>query len=287
MKSELINVNYSGNKSVHIKHIDNNRLISSFHFHDMCELVWIERSHGKRIVGDHIGNFEDDDLVLMGPNLPHIWQNDKSYEDRDDKTVRSTVIYFSIDFFSLLTGDQDVLALAADLVSRASRGLVFDQETTNKIKNILRGIANNDGFENIIAVIEIIKILARSKDFKYLSSITFKNQYDEKDNNRINKVYQFLMKNFHNDIHLNEVAELCNMTPNSFCRFFKMRAQKSLTQFINEIRIGHACKLLQSEDYSIADVCYASGFNNPTNFNKFFKTIKGMKPSEYRTKLNN
>jgi AraC-like DNA-binding protein len=287
MKSELINVNHSGNKSVHIKHIDNNRLISSFHFHDMCELVWIERSHGKRIVGDHIGNFEDDDLVLMGPNLPHIWQNDKSYEDRDDKTVRSTVIYFSIDFFSLLTDDQDVLALAADLVSRASRGLVFDQETTNKIKNILRGIANNDGFENIIAVIEIIKILARSKDFKYLSSITFKNQYDEKDNNRINKVYQFLMKNFHNDIHLNEVAELCNMTPNSFCRFFKMRAQKSLTQFINEIRIGHACKLLQSEDYSIADVCYASGFNNPTNFNKFFKTIKGMKPSEYRTKLNN
>jgi AraC-like DNA-binding protein len=287
MKSELINVNHSGNKSVHIKHIDNNRLISSFHFHDMCELVWIERSHGKRIVGDHIGNFEDDDLVLMGPNLPHIWQNDKSYEDRDDKTVRSTVIYFSIDFFSLLTDDQDVLALAADLVSRASRGLVFDQETTNKIKNILRGIANNDGFENIIAVIEIIKILARSKDFKYLSSITFKNQYDEKDNNRINKVYQFLMKNFHNDIHLNEVAELCNMTPNSFCRFFKMRAQKSLTQFINEIRIGHACKLLQSGDYSIADVCYASGFNNPTNFNKFFKTIKGMKPSEYRTKLNN
>jgi AraC-like DNA-binding protein len=253
----------------------------------MCELVWIERSHGKRIVGDHIGNFEDDDLVLMGPNLPHIWQNDKSYEDRDDETVRSTVIYFSIDFFSLLTDDQDVLALAADLVSRASRGLAFEQETTRKIKHILLGVANNDGFENIISVIEIIKILAQAKDFKYLSSVTFKNQYDEKDNNRINKVYQFLMKNFHNDIHLNEVAELCNMTPNSFCRFFKMRAQKSLTQFINEIRIGHACKLLQSEDYSIADVCYASGFNNPTNFNKFFKAIKGMKPSEYRNKLNN
>ncbi|WP_316848474.1 AraC family transcriptional regulator [Pedobacter psychrodurus] len=287
MRSELINVNHSGNKSVHIKHIDNNRLISSFHFHDMCELVWIERSHGKRIVGDHIGNFEDDDLVLMGPNLPHIWQNDKIYEDSDDKAVKSTVVYFSIDFFSLLTDDQDVLALAADLVSRASRGLVFDPETTHKIKHILLAMADNDGFENIIAVIEVIKILARSKDFKYLSSITFKNQYDEKDNNRINKVYQFLMKNFHNDIHLNEVAELCNMTPNSFCRFFKMRAQKSLTQFINEIRIGHACKLLQSEDYSIADVCYASGFNNPTNFNKFFKAIKGMKPSEYRNKLNN
>ncbi len=287
MRSELINVNHAGNKSVHIKHIDNNRLISSFHFHDMCELVWIERSHGKRIVGDHIGNFEDDDLVLMGPNLPHIWQNDKSYEDRDDKLVKSTVIYFSIDFFSMLTDDQAVLMLVEDLVSRASRGLAFEKETSNKIKEILLGIENNDGFENIVSVVEIIKILARAKDFKYLSSLTFKNQYDEKDNNRINKVYQFLMKNFHNDIHLNEVAELCNMTPNSFCRFFKMRAQKSLTQFINEIRIGHACKLLQSEDYSIADVCYASGFNNPTNFNKFFKAIKGMKPSEYRNRLNN
>jgi AraC-like DNA-binding protein len=285
MKSELINVNHTGHKSVRIKHINNNRLISSFHFHDMCELVWIERSHGKRIVGDHIGNFEDDDLVLMGPKLPHIWQNDKSYEDNDDKAVKSTVIYFSIDFFSLLTDDQGVLTLVEDLVSRAARGLAFEQDTCNRIRRILQEVENNDGFENIIAVVEIIKILAKAKDFKYLSSVSFKNQYDEKDNNRINKVYQFLMKNFHNDIHLNEVAELCNMTPNSFCRFFKIRTQKSLTQFINEIRVGHACKLLQSEDNAIADVCYASGFNNPTNFNKFFKAIKGMKPSEYRNRL--
>ena len=93
------------------------------------------------------------------------------------------------------------------------------------------------------------------------------------------------MKNFHEDIHLEEVAKLANMTPNSFCRFFKIRTQKSLTQFINEIRVGHACKLLQSEDNSIGYVCYASGFNNPTNFNKFFKALKGMKPSEYRKKL--
>jgi len=220
MKSELINVNHSGNKSIHIKHIDNNRLISSFHFHDLCELVWIERSQGKRIVGDHIGNFEDDDLVLMGPNLPHIWQNDKSYEDMDDKTVKSVVVYFSSDFFSSLTDDQEVLLQVDDLASRAARGMVFDKETTNMVKPILLSLANNDGFGNIISVIEIIKILAKSKDYRYLSSAAFKNHYDEKDNNRINKVYQFLMKNFHNDIHLNEVAELCNMTPNSFCRFF-------------------------------------------------------------------
>lgn len=285
MKSELINVNHSGDRHIHIKHISNNQLISSFHFHDMCELVWIERSHGKRIVGDHIGNFEDDDLVLMGPNLPHIWQNDKSYEDTGDKTVRSTVVYFSTDFFSTLTADLEVLNQVDDLASKAARGMVFDRETVNRIKPILLSLTGNDGFGNIISVIEIIRALARSKDFRYLSSSSFKNHYDQKDNNRINKVYQFLMKNFHNDIHLEEVASLCNMTPNSFCRFFKMRAQKSLTQFVNEIRIGHACKLLQSEDYSITDVCYASGFNNPTNFNKFFKAIKGMKPSEYRNRL--
>ena len=286
MRSELINVNHSGNKSVHIKHIDNNQLISSFHFHDMCELVWIEQSHGKRIVGDHIGDFDDNDLVLMGPNLPHIWQNDKSYEDSGDKPVKSIVVYFNTDFFSMLTDDHDVLSLIDDLVARAARGLVFEGDTTAKIRKVLLGLSNNDGFENMVSVIEIIKILTKAKDYKYLSSIGFKNPYEEKDNNRINKVYQFLMKNFHNDIHLNEVAELCNMTPNSFCRFFKTRTQKSLTQFINEIRIGHACKLLQFDDHSIADVCYASGFNNPTNFNKFFKAIKGMKPSEYRMKLN-
>ncbi|WP_316816289.1 AraC family transcriptional regulator [Pedobacter nyackensis] len=285
MKPELIDVHPAGAKNVRIKQLDTHMLISSFHFHDMCELVWIEKSHGKRIVGDHIGDFEDNDLVFMGPDLPHIWQNDKSFLNSKEGAVKSTVIYFPANILTNLTDDQNVLSRTQDLIGRGGRGLKFTGETNEKVKEILLQLHHQNGFERIISVVRILEILSNSNEYSYLASIVFKNQYDEKDSNRINKVYQFLMENFQRDILLQEVADLCNMTTNSFCRFFKARSQKSLTQFINEIRIGHACKLLQNADYSITDVCFSSGYNNLTNFNKFFKEIKGMKPSEYRGKL--
>lgn len=285
MKPELINVSASGSKSIKIKQLNTSRLIASFHFHDLCELVWIEKSYGKRIVGDHIGNFEDNDLVLMAPNLPHIWQNDKSYKNNQENTVKSIVVYFPSDVFVALTDDQNVLSQTQNLISRAGRGLTFGLETTDAVREILLKIPSQNGFDRISSVVSIIKLLSAAKDYEFLASISFKNEYDLKDSNRINKVYQFLMENFQRDILLKEVADLCNMTTNSFCRFFKARSQKSLNQFLNEIRIGHACKLLRNADFSVSDVCYASGYNNLTNFNKFFKQIKGMKPSEYRMRL--
>ncbi len=132
-----------------------------------------------------------------------------------------------------------------------------------------------------------MELLSQSKEYEYLASLSYKNMYAEKDTGRIHKVYQFLIQNFHRDVELQEVSDLCNLTPNAFCRFFKSRTQKSFTQFLNELRIGHACKLLQNEVYSVSDVCYECGYNNLTNFNKFFKNITGKTPSEYRKRLNN
>ncbi|MGZ3920802.1 MAG: helix-turn-helix domain-containing protein, partial [Bacteroidia bacterium] len=171
------------------------------------------------------------------------------------------------------------------LIQRSARGLRFYGETSKKIIKILSHISEKDGFKKIIHFLQAIEILSVSKEYSYLASLNFKNSYDEKDTNRINKVYKFLMQNFHRDIDLKEVADLCNMTTNSFCRYFKARTQKSLTQFINELRVGHACKLLQNEKHSIADVYYQCGYNNSTNFNKFFIAITGKKPSEYKKQM--
>ncbi|ETZ22066.1 AraC family transcriptional regulator [Pedobacter sp. V48] len=286
MKPELIEVNPLGVKTIKVKRLETNCLIASFHFHELCELVWIERSYGKRIVGDNIGNFEDNDLVLMGPDLPHIWQNDNNFLSEEKNKVKSTVIYFPPDFLSGLTDDQNTLTTIHDLIRKAERGLKFYGNTNREVTRILTKLPQKKGVEKIVSFLRAIEVLSLSNEYEYLASVTFKNPYDEKDTNRINKVYQFLMQNFQRDINLKEVADLCNMTTNSFCRFFKDRAQKSLTQFVNEIRIGHACKLLQNAEYSISEVCYASGYNNLTNFNKFFKQITGMKPSQYRGHLN-
>ena len=286
MKPQLIDINLSGRKTIQIKKLETFNLVSPFHFHNLCELVWIEKSHGKRIVGDHIDNFEEDDLVLMGPNLPHIWLNDKTFQQElAHNPVKSTVIYFPADFLLNLTDEQNILNPTEDLITRSARGLRFYGETNKKVIKILSNISEKGGFKKIIHFLQAIEILSTSMEYNYLASFNFKNSYDEKDTNRINKVYKFLMENFHRDVTLKEVADLCNMTTNSFCRFFKARTQKSLTQFLNELRIGHACKLLRNEEYSIADVCYQCGYNNLTNFNKFFRYITGKKPSDYKKQL--
>ena len=286
MKPQLIDINLSGKRTIQIKKLEMDNLTSPFHFHNLCELVWIEKSYGKRIVGDSIDNFEDGDLVLMGPNLPHIWLNDKIYQQElKGNNVKSTVIYFPSDFLLNLTDEQHILNPTADLILRSARGLTFYGETSKEVIKILSNISEKEGFKKIIHFLQAIEILSISNEYNYLASLSFKNSYDEKDTTRINKVYQFLMQNFQRDISLKEVADLCNMTTNSFCRFFKSRTQKSLTRFINELRIGHACKLLQNEENGIADVCYQCGFNNLTNFNKFFRSITGKKPSDYKKQL--
>ena len=285
MKAQLIDVGLSGSKSVYIKKVDTFFLDSPFHFHHLCELVWVEKSSGKRIVGDSIDNFEDGDLVLMGPQLPHIWQNDELfYRKKKGYRVKATVIYFPSDFLLNLTYEQNILGPLQELIKRASRGLVFHGVTRRKVSQILSAISEEEGLTKIINFLEVVDILSHSTEYRQLASISFKNLYEEKDTDRINKVYQFLMQNFYRDINLREVSDLCNMTPNAFCRFFKSRTQKSFMRFLNELRIGHACKLIQNDAYSVADVCYESGYNNLANFNKFFKSITGFTPSKYRKK---
>lgn len=286
MKPQLIDVNLSGAKTIQIKKVDQFYLDSPFHFHHLCELVWVEKSYGKRIVGDHVGNFDNGDLVLMGPDLPHIWQNDEIFHRKKKGfRVKSTVIYFPPDFLLNLTDEQKILNPTQELIKRSSRGIRFFGDTNQKVSAILSEISEEAGFKKIIHFLQVIEILSHSPEYEYLSSVFFKNQFDQKDTTRITKVYQFLMQHFHRDIELKEVADMCNMTPNAFCRFFKSRSQKSLTQFLNELRIGHACKLLHNEEYSITDVCYECGYNNLTNFNKFFKSITGKTPSAYKKEL--
>lgn len=284
MKPQLIDITFKD--TIQIKKVDKFYLDNPFHFHHLCELVWIEKSFGKRVVGDNVDNFSDGDLVLMSPNLPHIWQNDSIFF-RKKKGYRSKaiVIYFPSDFVSDLSDDPLVIRPVEELTHRASRGLKFYGLTHQKVTNILSNISNSNGLKKIIDFLNIIEILSQSKEYEYLASITFKNMYDEKDTDRINTVYKFLMSNFHREISLQEIANVSHMSPTAFCRYFKSRTQKSFTQFLNELRVGHASKLLHDKSYSISDVCYESGFNNFTNFNKFFKAITKETPSNYRRKL--
>lgn len=286
MRAELIDVILQSKRTIRIKKVDKFFFDGPFHFHQLCELIFIEESYGKRMVGDNINNFSKGDLILMGPDLPHIWQNDPIFFLKEEELKsKATVVYFPADFLLNLSDEISVIQPTQELIKRSARGLRFYGKTQTRVSEILSNISEEDGFKKILDFLHVFEILLDSKEYEYLASVSYRNLYDEKDTIRMVEVYKFLMQNFHRDISLEEIAQIACMSPTAFCRFFKKKTQKSFIQFLNELRIGHACKLLQEDDYTITDACYESGYNNLSNFNKFFKYITNKTPSQYKKHL--
>jgi AraC-like DNA-binding protein len=146
-------------------------------------------------------------------------------------------------------------------------------------------LPKKEGLERIISLLSILKVLAETKDVQYLASTGYSHAFNAKDNHKIDEVFKYVMGNFSKEISLQDVASITNLSPQSFCRFFKNRTKKSFVQFLNEVRIGHACKRLTEEDWSIAEIAYSCGFKNLSNFNRFFKEIVGKTPKEYKNEL--
>lgn len=287
MKPELIiDAPIMGEKKIWVKIINKPHFDHPFHFHKLCELTWIEKSHGKLIIGDYVGNFAEGEIILSGPELPHLWRCDSAYyKNNKNLHTKAVGLYFPSELINRLSDDSPSLHRYNKLMLRAERGLRFLGRTKLTINSKMRDIVETDGLLQLGIFLEIIDILTRSKEFEFLSSLGYKRSSYINDMDRFNDVYLFLLKNFHRDIMLEEVANICSMSPNSFCRFFKQKTQKTFTQFLNELRIGHAKKLLQNENYTIKDICYECGFNNPVNFFSFFKRITGQTPSVFRQRL--
>jgi AraC-like DNA-binding protein len=285
MKPLFIDTGITDSKSVYIKKVDTPYLNKPFHFHPNCELVLVEEGFGKRVVGDSVANFRQDDLVLMGPNVPHIWINDDVfYKGNKQLRSRAVVIYFSPHLLDHLLEPSALTGLRA-LLNKADRGLEILGKAKAHIRKTLSMIHQKDGLPQLIDFLGILDILSHTKETRFFSGPRFVNTYTEQDVGRINAIYQFLMQNFKQDIQLGEVAAIALMAPTAFCRFFKLRTNKTLSYFLNELRVRHACDLLLNTGKTVAEISYESGYHNMTNFNKFFKGITGLTPSGYRAKF--
>lgn len=286
MKAHLIEVGIHKEHSFSIKKIEQQHFASPFHFHELCEMNYVVESFGKRIVGDNISNFSSGDLVLMSPNLPHIWYNDPLYfKDNNLRSAKAIVIYFNPLFLINICNESHYDSKIKDFLEKAKRGIRFYGKTLENVTSILNGILNKNGLERVIEFLNIINLFLVSNEYEYLTSVGYQHSFNEKDTERMNNVYQYLIKNFTEPITLPQVASVANLTPPAFCNFFKKRTQRSFTEFLNDLRVGHACKLLQNHDLTITDVCFQSGYQNMTNFNNFFKKITKKTPSQYRKEL--
>jgi len=287
MKPLLIDKKSVLTNSINIKEVDQFYLNSPFHFHDAYEMVLILKSNGRRIVGNNIENFNDGDLVLMGPDLPHAWYNENEYYLENTKLkVQALVVYFYPDWLkdNLLSAPE--LARLRQLLENSKRGLKITGETKRQITEQIISLASSSGLTRIILLLTILDQLCKTEEYIFLATPEYLNTFNQKtDIDRIDKVYQYVLHNYKEKLKLEDIANITCMTPTAFCKFFKARTEKTFTNFVNEVRIGQACKLLYERNISISEICFECGFNNFTHFNQIFKAITKMTPTEYKAKI--
>ncbi|MTI32312.1 AraC family transcriptional regulator [Xanthovirga aplysinae] len=272
--------------SFRVQYDDLDYFYSPLHLHPEIQLSLILESEGTSFIGESIRPFSEGDLLLIGPNLPHVFRNDKSYYQKgSEKRARAISIFFKQEAFGPNFFSLPETQKIGTLLSASTRGIEIMGEARNKISYILNHFRDYSNLDRFLQLIKILDIISHSSDLAYLSSYKHQEPLKDVDNQKIEQIFDFVTKNFDQEIRLEEVASLANMSITTFCRFFKQRTQKTFTLFLNEIRIGHACRLLKEEQYNISQICYECGFNNISNFNRKFKEITGHTPKQYRKKF--
>lgn len=283
MKPQLIKVPKAVQQSFSIRRDVVLYFYDRWHYHPEMELVHIEQGSGTQFIGDSIQNFNNGDLLLIGPNLPHYWRCDEMYfKGNTELYAQATVLHFIPELFGetflQLPENKSIL----DLFQKAQYGMKLTGDTKEKIVLLMQNVLNNNSTNRILTLLEILNILANSPDIKTISNKFILKQMDSFESDRINEIYNYTINNFQKKISISEIANIANISPHSFCRYFKSRSRKTYSQFLLELRIGHACKLLLKERLSVAQICFESGFNNFANFNKSFKAINGLTPLQYQ-----
>jgi AraC-like DNA-binding protein len=219
---------------------------------------------------------------LIGPNLPHLYKNDPAYYRPKSKLrAKSIVVHFLEDSFGNGFFSLPETKKIKRLLLKSSRGLDITGKTRKLLVSMLHDLCNLSGLERWMKLLEILKVLSESKDIQYISRANIVGQ-NEVESERINEVFDFVLKNYHREINVTEVAGIVNLAVNSFSRFFRQRTRKTFIGFLNEVRLSQASKMLVENKLSVTEVCFASGFSNLSNFNKQFKKIYHVNPMLYR-----
>jgi AraC-like DNA-binding protein len=261
-------------------HVEENVLRSfdaPWHFHPECELTLIVESRGKRFVGDSIEPFHQGDLVLLGPDLPHFWVNDP-----DTTRAHAVVVQFLPDFAGPEFLNLPEMREVARLMERAGRGLHFRGRTAAEAGELIRRLPELQGLERFMQLLNLLRMLACARGGRALSGANFNPVLDRRAGERINRACRFVIGHYHEDIGLEDVASVACMSPSAFSRYFKQVTGRNVTAFLTQTRVDAAARLLLETEHPVTEICYATGFNNLSNFNRRFRASKGVTPRELR-----
>lgn len=262
-----------------IKHRNDSHFEFCWHYHREYELTYITKSRGRRFVGDHMEDYEDGDLVLIGPDLPHTWCSTPPAPGVRHEAV---VLQFGAD----LLGPQGLsgvrLGPVKDMLERSNRGIRFTGETAREVAMRISRLETLPALQQLAELLTILDLLGRSSEGTVLSSRTFVPSMRPDATHPIDRVCQFINAHYLEKIPLSQAARVLAMSPSAFSRYFRKTTGKTYTAYVNQLRIGYACQLLMETERGIADVASASGFHNLSHFNRSFLRAKKMPPREYR-----
>ncbi len=248
----------------------------NYHYHPEFELVFVYDGFGRRHVGNHLSYYEDGDLVLIGSNLPHAGFGYDAIGVHEE-----IVIQYKDDFLGTNFFDKPETLPIKKLFERSQQGILFYGQTKNIVGNKLKKLSNLSHFERLLELLVIFQILAKSEEYQLLNSVDTRYDFNQKDQIRLNRVYEYVEQNYQNPVNIKAVADVANLTVPSFCNYFKKIVNQTFTDFMNEYRINQACKLLMTEP-NITDICFDCGFANASYFSKVFKQIKGKSPMQFK-----
>lgn len=274
MKPQLLKVSAGPASSFSIRQDRVPYINNRWHYHSEIELIHFKEGNGTQFIGDNIKAFRSGDVVLVGADLPHYWSFYNNYfEDNCDSSPDVRVAHFGENFWGRQFLDLPENKSIKVIIEKAKRGIQVHGKTKEVVADLLEKMLTERGSRKILLLIESLETIANSDEITVLSSLSFKQNLKEAENDRINCVYQYSLANYKRKIQMEEIAGVANMSPNSFCRYFKSKTRKTYSNFLIEIRVGIACKLLLENRLSIKQICYESGFQNFASFHKYFKMI--------------
>ncbi len=284
MKPILILVDSTTNQSISIREYFEPKFINPWHIHKEIELVLILKGEGTCFIGDYIGNFCQGDIIMLGNNLPHMLKNRIEFEETENAIdAEAIVIHFSEYFIGedyLQTPEMQPLL---NLLNQAKRGIKVSDPITAEIAESMCAMLSQTPFQRIIELLNILQKIAEDSNLKLLSSVSFLEKINKTQNSKLDRVYEFVMNNFNNPISLDKISDVAFMNKTAFCKYFKDRTNKTFNQFLTEIRINYAKRLLMEGNHQIAEISYECGFNNLSNFNRQFRKLNKTTPGSFQS----
>lgn len=276
----------SESNPIKARYYDYDRFTYPWHFHSQYEMIYLKASYGKCFVGDCIEQYAEGDLILFGPHLPHYMRSDDLYgTGQTDLRVQGTIIQFEENFMQYSFDHYPQFHQIRRLLEESKRGILFPKAGNALVRETMEGFPELSGVRQIIGLLDLLEALATTSSRRTMASPYYYEKFPSFGSSRMDKIIAFINSNYTHALRLDEVAEKANMNSSAFCRYFKEVTGKTFLQYVMDMRIGYACKLLTLGDMEISQIAMECGFDSISHFNRMFKQLVQLTPTQYRSQF--